>query len=168
MMMDIFGEIMNKKQYTRVLIRIFKRELKSCDLRRGNCDNVARDLSQYFNRHGLENNLIAGYFRVDTPSYEANDFTKDEQLEAEDMGYDYNDPYEMEEFAEIKGLVDELKHIPHWWVEVDDNIIDLTGENQFVSSGLSRDLSDKRYHKIKEWDTSGKLKKYPDKFGFYD
>ena len=130
------------------LIKSFKQEYSDSikyGCRRDNCGIPAADLMVYGSKYGFDIKRVSGTFRADKALYKKKDFTQEELRDMKRQGLDINDINDRKKYAIQKNIVDELKLIPHYWNEYNGKIIDLTGEHQFIKTGLSSDLSPVRY-----------------------
>ena len=88
---------------------------------RGNCGFPATGFEQFASNNGFAMiERVQGYFMVDIPD-------PDNLKPGEELG----DP--------------RSKKIPHQWNEYRGQIIDFTGQAQFVDTGLASDTNDHRY-----------------------
>ena len=143
---EVIEESINTK--TKELINSFNETLTPFDLKRGNCGLTAANLVVYLQKRGIDSRRQEGSFKVDTPSYIKNDFAYEELMDAKKKGYNMNEREDRIKYAKDVDLIDELKLIPHYWVEIDDEIVDPTGYAQFVKTKLSKDLDKLRYIKV--------------------
>lgn len=112
---------------------------------RNYCFLPVAKLATYGKRHGYDIKKVQGEFVVDNPEFEFDDFTQQEKAS---MQMQYLDPHSKEDrikYATKNNLFDELKRVPHHWNEYHGKIIDLTGQAQFVDTGLASDLNASRY-----------------------
>lgn len=118
---------------------------KGC--KRNYCVLPAAKLRDFLKFNGFPKaRMVAGIFAVDDPRpLSPDDFTDEEKELARSQGAYLNNPERAWEFAEKNNLTDELKLVPHYWTQIDDLIIDFTGYEQFVKSGMAADNNIKRY-----------------------
>lgn len=90
---------------------------------------------------------VFGNFKSDYPSFDKNDFTESEISDMVVCGYDSNNKDDRIKYARENNMLDDLKYVPHYWIEYSGKIIDLVAEEQFVTPKLSSDTNEKRYIK---------------------
>lgn len=113
--------------------------------KRDNCGVVSVEFADFAKRRGFKALTIEGEFRVDNPTFDKIDFLDKEIDQMERAGYDSDSEEDRIAFAEKYNLMDQLKLVPHFWNEVDGKLIDLSGQFQFVNTGMASDLSKDRY-----------------------
>lgn len=77
---------------------------------------------------------VGGWFQTDVPDYSLDSFTPTEIAKMKADKFDPSNELDRVEFAKKYKLEDELKLIPHSWVEIRDQILDPTG---FYKDGVS-------------------------------
>jgi len=120
---------------------------KGC--KRNFCVLPAMKLTNYLKSKGFPKaKIIKGTFTVDDPRpLSVSDFTDEERVLAKKQGFYLADQESAWKFVEQNNLINELKNIPHYWTQIDKLIIDFTGEEQFVKSGMANDNNIQRYKK---------------------
>lgn len=101
---------------------------------------------------------IYGAFRLDTSLNAISDFSSEEITEMRKMGIDPTNPTSRRRYAEEANILDELKHVPHFWIELDGTIIDFSGWYQFVQSKLASEIDASRFIKNYRWAHVEKLR----------
>jgi hypothetical protein len=130
------------------LLDNFKREYSAIikyGCKRDNCGVPAGELQMYGKKYGFDIPRVYGFFKVDIPQLSIKDFTKDEIDKMKKQGFDPRNKDDRKSFAEKNNLIDELKHIPHYWNTYNGEIIDFTGYEQFVKTKHSSDTNRERY-----------------------
>lgn len=112
---------------------------------RDNCGIAAIDLMEFLISRGFNAERIQGNFKCDIPVHNKKDFTKEMMVEFNKTGLDFNAPKDRLEWIQSSSYFEEWLLCPHYWVEVEGEILDPSGEAQFVESGLAKDLDSKRY-----------------------
>lgn len=77
---------------------------------------------------------VGGWFKTDVPQLDISAFTDQELQAMEAKGYDYKIEADRLAFAKEFNLLEDLKFIPHSWVEIRGEILDPTG---FYKDGMS-------------------------------
>ena len=132
------------------LISQFKQSLSISEKRffakRDNCGPAAIDFIAFAKKHNVTLYRVGGYFRADTVVYDKADFTKEMKQE---FNGNFNNAKERKEWLESNPkYTEEWKLIPHYWCEdTKGKIYDPFGEEQFIKTGLAKDLNEKRYEK---------------------
>ena len=121
---------------------------------RDNCGTVAAAFSQYAVNHGFDVERVMGEFQFDKPDTDVKSFKKHERWEMEDEGLDFYSEEDRLAYIQSHGFEDAFSKGLHYWNEYRGEIIDLSGEAQFVASGLAADLNPNRYFKKKTWNYS--------------
>ncbi len=93
---------------------------------------------------------FGGWIEVDVIDYSKDSFTKKELDDMMSSGYDTRKESERKRYVKDNNLENELKYIPHSWVEYRGNILDPSGfmpdgTGQFDNLILNKDSMDKRY-----------------------
>ena len=101
---------------------------------------------------------VYGAFRLDNSSNSMADFSAEEIIEMRKMGMDPTNPTSRRRYAEEVNILDELKHVPHFWIELDGTIIDFSGWHQFVQSKLASEIDESRFVKNYHWTHVDKLR----------
>ena len=111
---------------------------------RDNCGPAALDFLDYAKDPTLKR--VSGYFRADKVVSEKADFTKEMKREFLKDGLDFNNADDRESWITKSKYSEEWKMIPHYWIKgPNGNIIDPSGQLQFINTGLAKDLNPKRY-----------------------
>jgi hypothetical protein len=113
--------------------------------RRDNCGPTACEFLWFLNNLGIDGDRIRGEFRSDRPVSSFNDFTPQQRLDMHAEGLNPRVAADRAAYLVSKGLEDEHRWIPHYWIVVDGVIVDPVGEVQFVRSGLAADIAAERY-----------------------
>ena len=114
----------------------FPEEIKNGNIN-GNCGLCAAHFEDFAADNGFGMvERVQGYFTLDKPDYE--NFTNKEIKQMSQAGLG------PKEFAASHNLEEKLKRIPHQWNEFQGQIIDLTGQGQFVTPGMSADMNKSR------------------------
>jgi hypothetical protein len=112
---------------------------------RDNCGLAAIDLVNFFKIHGIRAERIKGHFHCDLPVHDPKDFTKAMKAEFIQSGLDFNAPTDRLTWLQSSPYGAEWLNCPHYWVEVEGEIFDPSGQAQFVYSGLAADTDTHRY-----------------------
>ena len=112
---------------------------------RDNCGVVATEFSDFAKELGLEVYKDMGWFVVDNPTLNKQDFIKAELEQMQEEGLDPDSEEDRTEFANKHSLLNELQKVPHVWNVYDGQIIDFSGKHQFVETGMAADLDKGRY-----------------------
>ena len=115
---------------------------------RGNCGVVAAELCSYAATHGYNMPRVYGWFHVDNPPMDYDDFTDDEITDMKLIGFDPLLHSDRTKYATNNDLISQLQEVPHYWNNWNGNIIDLSGYYQFVVSGMASDTKAWRYTKL--------------------
>lgn len=126
--------------------------------KRGNCGVVVIDFVNWQNNSNSFKK-INGLFYCDNPCLDFKSFTKEEIIKMSVEGFNCRNINDRKIFAEKYNIIEELKQIPHCWIEtLDGKIIDFSGHNQFVTSGLSLNIQSNKYLKSNLLDNKNKSK----------
>lgn len=131
----------------------FQNTIKQC-LQRDNCASTASTFLNFLESKNIgmaeliktgyivKGKKVGGWFRTDVPDYSLDSFTSDEIAKMKSDGFNPTNEADRIKFAKKYNLEDELKLIPHSWVELRDQILDPTG---FYKDGVSGQF-DKMVH----------------------
>jgi len=87
--------------------------------RRDYCGNVAIALVSNLEKQGIPAKRVEGVFKADLPDFGIKSFTQEEIAEMKATGYNPNSEKDRVLFTKEKeDLLDELREIPHYWVEI--------------------------------------------------
>lgn len=114
---------------------------------RNNCGYPVKAFTKYAKDRGYQVKQVYGDFKVDNPEYHIEDFTEIERVNMVIQGLDPRVEADRVKYAIKNNLVDELKLVPHYWNEINGQIVDFTAEAQFVKTGLASDTDRSRYIK---------------------
>ena len=133
------------------LIDSWKQTIPSSEIRyfckRDNCGPAAISFMQFLTKQGKKGlKRVEGFFKADTVVSDKNDFTPEMKKEFMQSGGNWNSSKERKQWIENSKYARQWKYIPHYWVE-DSNgtIYDPVGQEQFINTGLAKDLNKKRY-----------------------
>lgn len=133
------------------LIDQWKQTVSPSDLKyfckRDNCGPAALSFMQFLTKHGVNGlKRVEGYFKADSVVYDKADFTEKMKQEFLAAGGNWNDADHRKQWIESSKYADQWTFIPHYWVEDSNgNIYDPVGDEQFIKTNLSNDLSKHRY-----------------------
>jgi len=113
---------------------------------KNHCAYVSIPYGDFLKKSGYVVKLIKGAVRLDGPVLGINAFCKDEIRDMKDMGLNSQKSADRYKYAENKNLIEELCWVPHYWLEINKKIIDIT-KKQF--KGLV-DLNNIEYFKVFE------------------
>lgn len=163
MIKNLHPAIKNPETYPSILLKSVNNIVQdfsksySADIKKGCerhfCVLPAMKLTKYLKSKGFpKSKTVKGTFTVDDPRpLTVSDFTDEERALAKQQGFYLGDKDNAWRFAVKNNLVDELKNIPHYWTQIGDLIIDFTGEEQFVKTGMAKSFDISKYKKpIKE------------------
>lgn len=114
---------------------------------RDNCGPATYDLIFFMNDNGISAEQVQGYFKCDIPVHDKRDFTTEMKVEFKESGLDWNSSQDRLEWIKASKYYEEWLKCPHYWVEINGEIFDPSGEAQFIGSGLATDLDPSRYLK---------------------
>jgi len=112
---------------------------------RDNCGIVATEFAEFAKKYGVEIFKVMGFFGVDKPTFNKNDFVSTEIEQMREEGFNPDLESDRIKFANKNNIVKELKKVPHVWNRSIYGIIDFSGRHQFVETGMSPDLDISRY-----------------------
>lgn len=112
---------------------------------RGNCGVVASAFVSFCQKYGKKVYRVFGEFVLDNPQTDIRAFNNYELTEIEDEGLDPYSEGDRLIYIEEHNLENDFAKVPHYWNLFQNKIIDLSGEAQFVDTGLASDLSADRY-----------------------
>jgi hypothetical protein len=130
------------------LLPLFKasyKDIKSLH-KRDKCEQSCKAFMEWANSQGLTDvAMIKGIFVADRASTTKSDFSKFvlQEMRADDV--DINNANERLLYARQHDMLDELKQITHYWCEVNGKLIDVSGQEQFLETGLAVNLNRDRY-----------------------
>ena len=129
--------------------------------KRDNCGPAVIDFLDWIKYDKKLNGFkkIKGVFNTDVPASEKLDFSREVRNIFNKTDLDFDNPNDRELFIQSLPDVNRYKRVLHYWaISNDSKIYDPSGNNQFIKTGLSKDLSPSRYEPISIWDwDSGKL-----------
>jgi len=116
-------------------------------LQRGGCGAAARDLLDWLESQGIHTAEMAapgyldrqgrkkkGWFMVDQPQCDPDAFTADDRASMRQQGFNPSRLKDRTAWMTRNGLEDDLRWIPHSWVEIGTRILDPSG---FMPNGRS-------------------------------
>lgn len=104
----------------------------------------------YWNKDGEK---VGGWVILDNPDYSLSSFTDNEIKQMKEKGYTPNKLQDRKDFVKEVNMEEDLKMVPHSWIEYQGNILDPSGflpdgKGQFDNKISSKDKS--RYIKFKQ------------------
>lgn len=127
------------------LMSLSARELKNYSIR-DNCGPAALDLISFAKQNNIELTRVRGEFKADHIVFDKADFTSQMKSEFNKTGLNWNSDTDRKKWIEQSKYFKDWHNIPHYWcVDGNGKIYDPTGELQFIKTGLSKDLNDRRY-----------------------
>ncbi len=125
---------------------------------RDNCGPAAYAFIDWAeNTMGMGNlGIVSGYFRADDVIHDKTDFTKDMKKEFKSSGLDFNNPDDRKTWILNSKYAEKYHYVPHMWVINGNEIIDPSGDAQFIKKGLASDLRPGRYSDNKQKVINGK------------
>ena len=130
------------------LLPLFKagyKDIKSLH-KRDKCEHSCNMFIEWAKSQGMSNiSIIRGTFVADRASTTKFDFSKFVLQEMRNDDVDVNNANERLLYARQHDMLDELKQVTHYWCEVNGKIIDVSGQEQFLETGLAVNLNKDRY-----------------------
>lgn len=124
---------------------VLHRNARRSMLRRDNCGETACKLMWFLQSRGIDAERVQGEFLTDYPVYEFWDFTDQQRMEMRDHGLNPRRADDRYAYMTKMSLNSEHCRIPHYWLLVEGEIVDPSGNAQFLRTGLSSDLNPSRY-----------------------
>lgn len=114
---------------------------------RDNCSVVTVAFITWLKRNkNITAKKVDGLFYADKNVHTKKDFTPDELQKIKKLGYDISSSDKLKKFLDDHTYFKEmLRYIPHTWCEIDGEILDISGELQFIDTNLSADCNPHRY-----------------------
>jgi len=106
---------------------------------RGGCGTAANDFMEFLENRGYMmaeviptgfmrgGKKLKGWFRADVPDMDMDAFTKEELAAMKRHGFDPRKEQDRAKYARSENMEDELKWIPHAWVELRGRVLDPSG-----------------------------------------
>ena len=132
------------------LINRWKRTVSDSEIKyyckRDNCGPAAISFMQFLTKQGIKGlKRVEGFFKADTVVSDKNDFTTEMKKEFIQSGGNWNSSKERKQWIENSKYAQQWKYIPHYWVEDSKGTVyDPVGQEQFIDTGLAKDLDKKR------------------------
>ena len=129
---------------------------------RGGCGSAASDFQEFLESRGIMmaeivpagfmrgGKKLKGWFRADVPDLDLDAFTKEERAAMKQHGFNPSKAADRAKYARSENMEDDLKWIPHAWVELRDQVLDPSGfypngRGQFDKLVKSREMVQDRY-----------------------
>lgn len=144
---EILTETINSSN---ALIAEFWKQASPSDRRyysiRDNCGFCASEFIMFAAKKGITLTRERGYFRADEVVHDKADFTPKMKIEFRQSGLNWHSAVDRKQWIENSEYADEWHKVPHYWcIDANGNILDPSGEAQFIRTGLARDLNSTRY-----------------------
>jgi len=125
--------------------------------KRDNCGLAASDMMIWIdNNYGIKTKRIRGWFYCNEFVYSKKDFTPEMKYKLIKDGYVWDSSSSRKKWLLDNGYSEDYKFVPHYWLEdKQKNIIDPSGDLQFIKTGLVSNLNNDRYNLSKNEFTKG-------------